>query len=94
LHAHPTQGKSWARLIELVIEASGGCAVEQLAILHVNAPEAAHQFELHVLPALTCPPEMRHAEMAHGLSIHSGTGLVGIVLVMKKKLTNINPCLT
>ena len=68
--------------------------MEQLAILHVNMPEAAYRFELHVPPALICPPEMRHAEMAPELSIHTGAGLVGIVLVMKKKLTNINPCLT
>ena len=79
-----TQGKSWARVIELVIEASGGCAVEQIAILHVNAHEAASQFEQLVRAALTCPAEIRHVEMTPGLSIHTGAGLVGIVLVTKK----------
>jgi len=79
-----TQGKAWARLIELVIEASGGCAVEQLAILHVNAPEAACQFELQVRAALPCPPVIRHVEMTPGLSLHTGAGLVGMVLVTKK----------
>ena len=79
-----TQGKAWGRLIELVIEASGGLAVEQVAILHVNAPEAACQFELQVRAALDCPPEMRHVEMTPGLSLHTGAGLVGIVLVTKK----------
>ena len=78
-----TQGKAWARLIELVIEASGGCDAEQLAILHVNAPEAACQFEQQVRAALTCPPEMRHVAMTPGLSLHTGAGLVGIVLVTK-----------
>ena len=47
-----TQLKAWARLIELVNEASGSCAVEQLAILHINAPEAARQFELQVRAAM------------------------------------------
>jgi DegV family protein with EDD domain len=79
-----TQGKSWARVIELVIEASGGCAAEQIAILHVNAHEAASQFEQLVRAALTCPAEIRHVEMTPGLSIHTGAGLVGIVLVTKK----------
>jgi len=51
--------------------------VEQLAILHVNAPEAAGQFEQLVRAALPCPPEMRHVEMTPGLSIHTGDGLVG-----------------
>jgi DegV family protein with EDD domain len=80
-----TQGKAWARLIELAIESCGGCAVEQLAILHVNAREAASQFELQVRAALPCPPEIRHVEMTPGLSIHTGDGLVGVVLVTKKK---------
>jgi DegV family protein with EDD domain len=79
-----TQGKAWSRLIELVLEASGGCAVEQIAILHVNAPEAARQFERQVRAALDCPAEIRHVEMTPGLSLHTGSGLVGIVLVTKK----------
>jgi DegV family protein with EDD domain len=79
-----TQGKAWARTIELAIEATGGSVVEQLAILHVNAPEAAGQFEQLVRAALPCPPEMRHVEMTPGLAIHTGDGLVGLVLVTKK----------
>jgi fatty acid-binding protein DegV len=58
--------------------------VEELAILHVNAPEAASQFELQIRAAMTCPPEIRHVEMTPGLSIHTGPGLVGVVLVTKK----------
>ena len=77
-----TQGKAWA--IELTIEASGGRAVEQIAILHVNAPESARQFELLVRAALDCPAEIRHVEMTPGLSIHTGAGLVGVVMVTKK----------
>jgi len=79
-----TQGKAWARTIELTIEASGGRAVEQIAILHVNAPESARQFELLVRAALDCPAEIRHVEMTPGLSIHTGAGLVGVVMVTKK----------
>jgi fatty acid-binding protein DegV len=67
-----------------VIEASGGCAVEQLAILHINTPEGARQFELQVRAAMPCPPEMRHVELTPGLSVHTGAGLVGIVLVTRK----------
>ncbi len=79
-----TQGKAWTRTIELASEACGGRVVEQLAILHVNAPEAAGQFEQLVRAALPCPPEMRHVEMMPGLSIHTGSGLVGLMLVTKK----------
>jgi len=79
-----TQGKAWSRLIELTLEACGGRAVESLAILHVNAPEAAGQFEQQVRAALDCPPGIRHVEMTPGLSVHTGDGLVGIVFVTKK----------
>jgi DegV family protein with EDD domain len=79
-----TQGKAWSRLIELVTEAAGGCATEQIAILHVNAPDAARQFERQVRAALDCPAEICHVEMTPGLSLHTGSGLVGIVLVTKK----------
>ncbi|MGD0752738.1 MAG: DegV family protein, partial [Anaerolineales bacterium] len=79
-----TQGKAWISVIDLAIEASGGCALEELAILHVNAPRAARQFELQIRAALTCPPEILHVEMTPGLSIHTGPGLVGVVLVTRK----------
>ena len=79
-----TQNKAWARVIELAVEAAGGRAVEQLAILNVNALEAAGQFELQLRAALPCPPEIRHIEMTPGLSIHTGAGLVAIVFVTKK----------
>ena len=79
-----TQNKAWARVIALSIEAAGSRGMEQLAILHVNAPLAAGQFELKVRAALPCPPEIPHVEMTPGLSIHTGPGLVGIVLVTGK----------
>jgi DegV family protein with EDD domain len=79
-----TQKKSWARVIELSIEAAGAHPIEQLVILHVNVPEAASQFEKQVRLALPCPQEIRHVEMTPGLSIHTGAGLVGIVLVTHK----------
>ncbi len=79
-----TQGKAWARTIELVTEAAAGREIERLGIIHVNAPEAAQQFEKLVQAALPCPAEIMVAEMNPGLSIHSGAGLVGTVFVTKE----------
>ena len=81
-----TQSKAWARLIELAIEATGGLPVEQLCILHIDAPEAAGLFERKLRTALPCPQEIRHIEMTPGLSIHMGAGTVGFVLVTKKDI--------
>ena len=79
-----TQKKAWSRIIQLALDAAGGCAIEQLAILHVNAPEAAARFEQQVRSAMPCPAEIHCVEMTPGLSVHTGAGLVGVVLVTKK----------
>lgn len=78
-----TQNKAWKRVIELTMEAAGGCQVDSLSILHVNVPDAARMFELQIRAAMECPPEIRHVEMTPGLSIHTGAGLVGVVVVTK-----------
>lgn len=79
-----TQSKSWARTVEVAIEANAGCEFERLAIIHVNALEAARRFEKQIRAAMPCPAEIIYAEMNPGLSIHSGPGLVGVVFVTKK----------
>ena len=76
-----TQSKSWARAVEVAVEASAGKKIEHMAIIHVKALEAAQQFEKLVRAALPCPAEAMYAEMNPGLSIHSGSGLVGVVFV-------------
>jgi DegV family protein with EDD domain len=78
-----TQGKAWKRVLELTCAATGERELEHLVILHVNAPEAASQFELQLRAALPCPPEIPHVEMTPGLSIHTGAGLVGVVVATK-----------
>ena len=79
-----TQSKSWARTIEVAVEANAGSKIERMAILHVNALEAARRFEKQVRAAMPCPAEIMYAEMNPGLSIHSGSGLVGVVFVTAK----------
>jgi DegV family protein with EDD domain len=79
-----TQSKSWARTIEVAAEAGVGCKIERMVIIHVKALEAAQQFEKLVQAAMACPLEIMYAEMNPGLSIHSGSGLVGVVFVTKE----------
>jgi len=52
-----------------------------MAINHVNAPEKAHEFEALLREHLACPTDVITAEFTPGLSIHSGTGIVGVVVV-------------
>jgi DegV family protein with EDD domain len=76
-----TQKKSWARVLELADHIIAGQAVEQLAIVHVAAPEAAREFEKMLRVTLNCPPEVLIAELTPGLSVHTGSGLVGLAFV-------------
>ncbi len=79
-----TQSRAWARVIELAGEASAGKGIERMAILHVNAPAAAQQFERQARAALPCPPDILIAELTPGLSVHAGAGLVGMALVCQR----------
>ena len=76
-----TQKKAWARILELADGIIAGQAVEQLAIVHVAAPEAAREFEKMLRVTLNCPPEVLIAELTPGLSVHTGSGLVGLAFV-------------
>ena len=79
-----TQSKSWRRAVEVAVEANAGRPIERIAILHVNAMQAARQFEAQIRAALPCPADFVYADMNPGLSIHTGTGMVGVVFVTAK----------
>lgn len=79
-----TQTKSWNRAIELLKEKAAGRAVEKMSVLHVKAPEAAHQFEQLLKTSIACPAETILTEIPPGLSIHTGAGMVAVVIVVEK----------
>jgi DegV family protein with EDD domain len=79
-----TQGKAFDRVIELTTQAANGKTIERLCILHVNALESAKQFEAQLRQSLIYPPEPSYIELTPGLSIHSGTGLVGVSFVVSR----------
>ncbi|HOT90563.1 MAG TPA: DegV family protein [Anaerolineae bacterium] len=76
-----TQHKAWERVIELTVESLHGRPIERMAIIHVNALEKAREFEAQLRERLTCPDTIITADFTPGLSIHSGTGIVGVVAV-------------
>ncbi len=76
-----TQGKAWKRVIELAANAAAGKPIERMALLHVNACEAARRFEVELRSVLPCPKGCVYVELTPGLSVHAGAGLVGVALV-------------
>ena len=76
-----TQRRSWARTIDLTAQAVGDREIERLSVMHVNVPEDAQRFQAQVLEALPYDGEVIVTEMNPGLSVHSGAGIVGVVIV-------------
>ncbi len=76
-----TQKKAWSRVIELAADAAGGRPPDSLAIVHSDAPSAARRFEGLFRERIVCPDEIIFAPLTPGLSVVSGPGLVGVVLV-------------
>lgn len=76
-----TQRRAWARAIELAVRSLDGRPVERLAILHVAVPDDARLFQKQVLAALPYDGEIIVAELGAGLSVHAGSGVVGLVVV-------------
>jgi DegV family protein with EDD domain len=76
-----TRKKAWPRTIELTAQALAGRPVERMATIHTNVPEEARLFEEQVRASLPCPDDVFTAELTPGLSVHSGAGLVGVVVV-------------
>jgi len=76
-----TQRRAWARAIDLAVQSLDGRPVERLAILHVAVPDDARLFQEQVLAALPYEGEIIVAELGAGLSVHTGSGVVGLVAV-------------
>ena len=77
-----TQRKAWDRVVELTVASLGGRTIERMGIIHVNALEKAREFEALLRGHLACPTDIITAEFTPGRSIHSGTGIVGVVVVV------------
>lgn len=77
-----TQRKAWERMIELSKERLAGKSIEQMAILHVNAPVAGKNFHDQLKEQLVCPEDFLFSELTPGLSVHTGAGLVGVSFVI------------
>jgi len=76
-----TRHKAWARVIELTEKVLQGRRMEQLALMHVCALDQAREFEQLLRRQIQCPPKVYYAELTPGLSVHSGSGVVGVAFV-------------
>lgn len=78
-----TRKKSWSRMIELVTADVGQRSIAHACVLHVNAEDAATEFEGMLRAALPCPKNVPLVDVNPGLAVHTGAGLVGTCMVIE-----------
>jgi DegV family protein with EDD domain len=76
-----TRSKALARVVELTGEAMAGQPIRQMAVLNVAVPDEAAVFEAQLRAMLPCPETIIHANLTAGLSVHTGAGMLGVVIV-------------
>jgi len=75
-----TRSKAVERMLELVKEAVANQSVKRVAVIHINNPEGAREFQAQLCKVIGCPEKVITAEFGAGLSVHAGTGVVGVVI--------------
>jgi DegV family protein with EDD domain len=79
-----TKSKAWKRAFELCQQAANGKPIECMAVVHVNVPEDAKEFESQLRAHLDYSGDVIVANLTAGLSVHSGSGMVGAAFVTGK----------
>ncbi len=76
-----TRKKAIERMFELVGIALDGKKIEKVGIIHVNHLEGAKELQDLLCKKFPCPEEVMIAEFTPGLSVHAGSGVVGLVVL-------------
>lgn len=69
------------RLIELAIASSDGKSILNLGLIHVNNEEGVAQLHAMLQEKIQLPESAITAEFTPGLSVHTGSGVIGFVLI-------------
>jgi DegV family protein with EDD domain len=77
-----TRNKAVERVLELVRRSLDGKPIERAAILHINDLERAGEFQGQLCAEFSCPGSILTAEFTPGLSVHAGSGVVGVVVMV------------
>lgn len=76
-----TRKKAVERMLELTRQSLDGKPVERASIIHINNPEGARELQKLLREQIACPDEMITTQFTPGLSVHAGSGVVGLVVI-------------
>lgn len=77
-----TRKAAMSRLVELLANSVDSRKVEQAAFIHVAAEEDLAELEQELRARITLPAEAIHTGFSPGLSVHTGAGTIGAVLLL------------
>ncbi|MHC1770468.1 MAG: DegV family protein [Flexilinea sp.] len=75
-----TRKKAIDRLLVLLDEAVKNKGIDRMAVIHTNDLQSAIEMETILRATFQCPEEIIIAELTPGLSVHTGAGVVGVVV--------------
>ena len=76
-----TRKKAIARVFDLVAADVDGKRIERAGIIHGNHPLGAAELKDQLCKQFNCPEEVIITEFSPGLSVHAGSGVVGLVIL-------------
>ncbi len=80
-----TRKKAWERVLSLTEAALDGRGIQQAALLNVvNPPERWQAFSDLARQRLALPSDALTVELTPGLSVHAGSGVLGLAVVAEK----------
>jgi DegV family protein with EDD domain len=76
-----TRKKADERVISLTRSAVDGRPVAKAAVIHVNHPQGAEELRAQLCAVIPCPGTIITADITPGLAVHTGAGMVGVVVL-------------
>ena len=76
-----TRKKAVERILELTCASANGKAIQRVAFMHVSNLKEAQELQGQLCNLLPCPSSVIMTEFSPGLSVHAGSGVVGVTLL-------------
>jgi DegV family protein with EDD domain len=80
LEKNRTMKRGLDQMIKHVHKIARAKTLERMAILHVNDPSGAEKLKVTIQETMVCPEVIEIVALSPGLSVHTGAGLLGVVV--------------